>query len=422
MSNNHARPIRYRYKVIDEGFPDSLSPPNDTFKFLSRRTKPEDIPENAIVLNPKLLGAVWISSLKGCLQNIHWREAEATCNLLIRHVVERKRSSRIILPDGLTTADKERKSRELVETAVTIGIYLFPTAGLERIKVLTKAVIFLFLHDDVVESSTRNDGRTILENIDVEYPANKDSLAPFPEEAKRGSAQQVTDAGNDNLWAEFAAEARRIDPVLGVELVAAAQRWAQVTRRSATVPLQSFSSFEEYMKFRAADVGNEFLLAGVKFSCGLRLAPYELVPLAKIEKLYIHHASLVNDLYSYEKEHREALESGTAPINAVHVVHTLMDISTDRAKSVVRDLIWDTEDKLREEYTRLMAIPRFRFNTEQKRYLHRIIESTAGNVMYSCTTYRYARFTGTLIERSSWGGWDIIKQLVRVYMMPETEV
>ncbi|KAL2817889.1 isoprenoid synthase domain-containing protein [Aspergillus cavernicola] len=378
MSPDPYRPIRYNYRAVFESYPEPTTNwKGDEFHFLNPRTSAKEIPTNAILLNPESLGLAWISSMKGCLQNIHWREAEDACTQLIQNVVERKGVGRV-LPDALKTSDKARKSKELIETAVTIGIYLFPTATAERMRVLTQAIMFLFLHDDVVESNTRGDGRTVLEDTpdDTEHPAAK-----------------------GDLFGEFAKEAHSVDPVLGGKLVTAARCWAEVTRNSSTDPGKTFASFAEYMDFRASDVGNEFLVAGVKFSCALNLSPEEQAAFDNIEKLYVRHASLINDLYSYEKERRESEESGAAPFNGVYVIHTLLGVSTDYAKNVVWTTALDCERQLREEYNRLVALPGF--NDEQQRYLMRIIESTAGNVMYSSTTYRYARFTENLIRTPS---------------------
>ncbi|KAL2865955.1 uncharacterized protein BJX67DRAFT_382337 [Aspergillus lucknowensis] len=370
MSSGLTRPIRYNYKVIADSFQEAKGG-DDQFSFLDPQADGQDVPENAILLDPEALNLAWISSIKGCLQNIHWYEAEEVCKQLMQDVMERNGAGRI-LPDALKTADRSRKSKELVETAVTIAIYIFPTASVERVKVLTRALVFLTLHDDVVQSTTRDSGRTALENT------------------TNGANHSDTKVGS---FAEFAAEARAVDPVLGDELVQAPLRWAKYTRNHSTDPQKTFDSFAEYMEFRMTDLGKEYIPSASTIS-SLRLEALNrrTRPFDAIQKLYIRHAALINNLYSYENERREC---GATLLNAVHVLERLLGISPDHAKNVIRTVVWDTEKQLRAEYTRLVELPGF--YDEQQRYLKRIIESTVGNVMYSLTTYRYARLTGNLI-------------------------
>ncbi|KAJ5714510.1 terpenoid synthase [Penicillium malachiteum] len=75
---------------------------------------------------------------------IHWREAEAAGWELVNEVIATDGAGAVI-PAELT--DKRRKMLEMVETAATITIYHYAVSDAPRIRILTNAILFLFLHD-----------------------------------------------------------------------------------------------------------------------------------------------------------------------------------------------------------------------------------------------------------------------------------
>ena len=118
-----------------------------------------------------------------------------------------------------------------------------------------------------------------------------------------------------------------------------------------------------------------------------------------IENLYIRLCIYANDLYSYEKEVRESQEEESVIHNSVRVIEELLSVPPASAKSILRTVFWDCERQLREEYERLMSLPEV--SEAQKSYLRRLVESFVGNKLYSMSTYRYARLSGTLLEPPS---------------------
>jgi hypothetical protein len=138
------------------------------------------------------------------------------------------------------------------------------------------------------------------------------------------------------------------------------------------------------------------MVTAVRFGAAILYKPEDRPVFKLIEQLYIRHCLYVNDLYSYEKEYQEYQKEGAPLHNSVHAIEQALSVPPVPAKSILRSILWDCERQVREEYVRLMALPDF--SEEQKIYLQHLIESFAGNYMYSSTTYRYARLSGKLIE------------------------
>ncbi|KAJ5728198.1 hypothetical protein N7493_004528 [Penicillium malachiteum] len=141
---------------------------------------------------------------------------------------------------------------------------------------------------------------------------------------------------------------------------------------------------------------DSFMVTAVRFSAAILYKPEDRPVFQWIEQLYVRHCLYVNDLYSYEKEYYEHVKEGAPLHNSVHTIEQTLSVPPATAKSILRSILWDCERQVREEYGRLMELPSL--SKEQKLYLQRLIESFAGNYLYSSTTYRYARISGKLIE------------------------
>ena len=144
LEPEHYRQILYAYYVFDDKWELPVLK-YDPFDFLDPQRASVTTP-HAILLDPSALGLPWFSTVKGCLQGIYWREAEATGLALIQEVLE-MRGAGAVIPEKLNTDDQSRKMRELVETSVAIVTYLYPHSDAARVRILTKTMMFLFLHD-----------------------------------------------------------------------------------------------------------------------------------------------------------------------------------------------------------------------------------------------------------------------------------
>lgn len=111
--------------------------------------------------------------------------------------------------------------------------------------------------------------------------------------------------------------------------------------------------------------------------------------LATILRLVSDHVSLVNDLASFDKEHR-AFEEGNVcyMINAVDVVRKLFGLSNwQSAKALTYAMQLEVESQMEDELARLSVDNRL--TPQEETFLEACLVMTAGNLFYSVVTSRY---------------------------------
>ncbi|KAE8381958.1 isoprenoid synthase domain-containing protein [Aspergillus bertholletiae] len=174
------------------------------------------------------------------------------------------------------------------------------------------------------------------------------------------------------------------DFVQGKRLLESVIFWISTTQRT---PPETFPTLEDYMAYRACDVGAYTVFRSMEFACDISLSDTDFEAAARLRSLCEKHFLLTNDLYSYAKEAIAEQEHGVPVLNAVRVVQLLMNISADSAKAIVRQVVWDVERQLNEEYERVTQdAPESRLT-----YAQGLIISIAGNMFFSATCARYAR-------------------------------
>ncbi|KAE8322540.1 isoprenoid synthase domain-containing protein [Aspergillus sergii] len=169
------------------------------------------------------------------------------------------------------------------------------------------------------------------------------------------------------------------DSVQGKRLLESVLSWISATQRT---PPEAFPTLEDYMTYRADDVG-----ADMEFACDITLSNTDIEVVEHLRSLCEKHFLLTNDLYSYAKESIAEQEHGVSVLNAVRVVQRLMNTSEDSSKAIVRQVIWDVECQMNEEYERLLQDA----PTSQLTYAQGLIVCVAGNMFFSATCARYAR-------------------------------
>ncbi|KAE8143708.1 isoprenoid synthase domain-containing protein [Aspergillus pseudotamarii] len=174
------------------------------------------------------------------------------------------------------------------------------------------------------------------------------------------------------------------DFVQGNRLLESVISWISTTQRT---PPETFPTLEDYMAYRAGDVGVDAVFRSMEFACDITLSDTDVEAVAHLRSLCEKHFLLTNDLYSYAKEAIAEKEHSVSVLNAVRVVQGLMNTSEDSAKAMVRQVIWDVERQMNEEYEHLLQdAPK-----SQLTYAQGLIVSVAGNMFFSATCARYAR-------------------------------
>ncbi|KAB8259706.1 isoprenoid synthase domain-containing protein [Aspergillus pseudonomiae] len=248
----------------------------------------------------------------------------------------------------------------MIDAAVSLPVIAAPMGNLTRMKVLAKLYVLVFMSDDLVDSGNR--------------------LTMIPNHIE-GKAEQGPEYTFYNMLAK---EILSEDIVKGKRLLESCISWISATQQT---PPETFPTLEDYMAYRADDAGGYTVFRSMEFACDVSFSDTDFEAVARLRSLCEKHFLLTNDLYSYAKEAVAAQKHGTSVLNAVRVVQRLMNISEDSAKTSVRQLIWDLERQMNEEYQRLLpGAPQ-----SQLTYAQGLIVCVAGNMFFSATCARYAR-------------------------------
>lgn len=133
---------------------------------------------------------------------------------------------------------------------------------------------------------------------------------------------------------------------------------------------------------------SRFVNAGDKFAGNFQLNDLELQPLAKLNELHAYHGTMANDLYSFSKEYRGAMQKGSALVNGANTLQELLGIAPASARKMLCVYLWDIEDQIHAEYTRLARDEVL--SQKQLSYVRGMIECIAGNLFHMATRPRYA--------------------------------
>ncbi|KAI2468945.1 terpenoid synthase [Annulohypoxylon bovei var. microspora] len=366
------RPIPCSFDPVGISF--SSEGKQESFEFL-REAVSSPVPglENCNVVYPPSVGVSWPTSLPAAAQCKYWKEAEEAAAEMMDEIVASAPEQQGSLPSEMAIASKKAaKRKELLDTSVSAPMNMFPAANGPRARIMAKANLLIFMHDDVIESES------------VEIPtiidsAFADTVAP--------DGKGVDILWKNKIFREFSDECVKEDPVVGPVFVHSILLWVEHTRKRLPGSM-TFSSLNEYIDYRIGDFAVEFCDAALMLTSEIFLTPADMEPLSVLHRLYMTHFSLTNDLYSYNKEVYAMNESGSALVNCVRVLELLVDTTPRAAKVILRAYLWDLELQINEELTRLSKTD---LTPSQRRFARGMVEVCAGNLFYSATCLRYAK-------------------------------
>ncbi|KAB8225730.1 isoprenoid synthase domain-containing protein [Aspergillus novoparasiticus] len=343
---NRTRNIHYAFDPVDNATAKQLSSP---FSFLNPDNIPLSIFQHANCLVPYSLGVPWPTSFPTTLQSKYWVEVEETTRAYTQGL--------LALRPGKCQA---KYIEATIDGAVSLLVNVVPMGNLTRMKALAKLYVFFFLSDDLVDSG------------------NRVTVVPSHAERKEEQGPEYT------IYNMLAKEILSEDFVQGKKLLESVLSWISTTQ---CTPPKAFPTLEDYMAYRAGDVGADSIFRSMEFACDITLSDTDVEAVEHFRSLCEKHFLLTNDLYSYAKEAIAEQEHGVSVLNAVRVVQRLMNTSEDSAKAIVRQVIWDVERQMNEEYERLLQdAPK-----SQLIYAQGLIVCVAGNMFFSATCARYAR-------------------------------
>ncbi|PWY93882.1 terpenoid synthase [Aspergillus sclerotioniger CBS 115572] len=333
------------------------SPPTPTaFSFLhpSNLTHPDY--KHTITITPPDLKVPWPTSLPCALQSRYWREAEHAATDYLHTIFSSSHPN---------TQPEEKYITAISDAAVSYAINLLPLGDLARTKLLTRALVLAFLHDDTADKPNGD--------------RNSHLLIPTPETNTPDPKTTAFTLLSQDILAE--------SPSQGHTLLQGILSWGSTSQHKQPT---AFTSLETYIPPALSDFGAGLILRTVEFSLNLPpFSPKEREKIRVLEDLCARHMLLTNDLYSYAKEVIAEAGGGEKVLNAVRVVKESMGVSDELAKRMVRMVIWDLEGRMDGEYIRLER--GHGISEAGLRYARAMIVAAAGNMFFSATCGRYAR-------------------------------
>ncbi|KAI1177517.1 Aristolochene synthase in complex with 12,13 Difluorofarnesyl diphosphate [Nemania sp. FL0916] len=233
--------------------------------------------------------------------------------------------------------------------------YYFPCSLDDRLRLVCEIVTHLFLVDDVIENMSLKDGR----------------------------------AFNDKLIALSRGEQglRKCDKKLADDMLEPCFKFMN----SQTDPRRlNKMNLEQYLEYRLDDVGKELLSSLICFTQGLHLSKEEWALVGPVDKNSARHISVINDIWSYEKELKavDLNQEGSTMLNAVDIFADEASMPIESAKRVLYRLCREWEivhDTLVAEILANHDSPKLRTYFRDTEY------QMSGNEIWSRLTLRYSQ-------------------------------
>ncbi|KAI0454854.1 Aristolochene synthase in complex with 12,13 Difluorofarnesyl diphosphate [Xylaria acuta] len=247
----------------------------------------------------------------------------------------------------------------------------FPKALDDRIHFACRLLTILFLIDDLLEHMSLEEGRAYNERLmDI---ARGDILPD-----RTIPAEYIF----YDLWESMRAHDLKmandiLEPVF-------------VFMRAQTDPARlKPMDLEEYLQYREKDVGKALLGALMRFSMALEVSPEELALARPADMTCSKHLSVINDIWSYEKEYiasQTLHDEGGVLCTCVSIMSKDTDLRIPAAKRVLYNICREWELVFKQEVNDILNIcdtPAIRA------YLDGLELQMVGNELWSRTTLRY---------------------------------
>jgi aristolochene synthase len=127
----------------------------------------------------------------------------------------------------------------------------------------------------------------------------------------------------------------------------------------------------------------------MRFSMALEVSPEDLDRMRPADRICSKHLSIVNDIWSFEKEAlvaKHGHKEGAVLCNAVDILATEAEIPTDSAKNVLYHLCREWEQIYETQTRELLAQ---KDTPAIQAYLKGLEYQMSGNERWSTTTLRY---------------------------------
>ncbi|GAB1318225.1 carbonyl reductase (NADPH-dependent) ari1 [Madurella fahalii] len=247
----------------------------------------------------------------------------------------------------------------------------FPMALDDRIHFACRLLTALFLIDDVLEYMSLADGEAYNAHL---MPLMRGDVLPD----RTVPVEYIT----YDLWESMRAHDLEManDILEPVFVFMRAQTDKARTKKMG---------LKDYLEYRERDVGKGLLAALMRFSMGLSMSAEDLEIARPADMNCSKHLSIINDIWSYDKElltSQKAHEEGGVLCTGVATFADEADLSVDAAKRVLYWLCREWEMRHAELVHEILAR---RDTPELRQYLKGLEYQMSGNEFWSRTTLRY---------------------------------
>ncbi|KAH9484641.1 Terpene cyclase aneC [Psilocybe cubensis] len=337
------------------------------------------IQQNSVALYPAPAGIPWHTTIPLLRHNKHWASAVSMARKLLTLFSEDDTANTTLRRGSKSYADIAKIELNALDRNWCLFLfYLWPAADERRLELITAAIVFVFIFDDVWEMKNEETIRIIQKEFVacLKLPDPGDVLAQDGENVTplqemistiiRGFEEEDSECGNG-----------------GKDVI----KWL-IEFINHPPPTKEFETLREFLDYRIDDAAAQFVFACVKFS--LRSSVQMDSPrIEKFMKIASDHVCYANDLGSHDKEKKAYIRGDVLYfINAVDMVKKVFHLpDDDAAKSATLVLQMQTEIELGRELERLRASSDV--TVEELEYVESVVYALTGNIFCSVVMSRY---------------------------------
>ncbi|GIC93128.1 terpene cyclase [Aspergillus udagawae] len=240
-----------------------------------------------------------------------------------------------------------------------------PECHPDRMEIIAYALEFGFIHDDVI-------------NTDVN-DASLDEVGHALDQSQTGKIEDRGSDGKRQIVTQIMREMMAIDPERAMSV---AKSWSSRVRHSSRRKEDTnFKTLEQFVPYRALDVGYMLWNGLVTFGCAITVPDEEEEEAKRLIIPALIQASLLNDLFSFQKEKNDASIQ-----NAVLIVmneHGCIEEARDILKKRIRLECANYVHNVKETNAWVDV------SDELKRYINIMQYTLSGNAAWSTNCLRY---------------------------------
>ncbi|KAF2449305.1 Aristolochene synthase from penicillium Roqueforti [Karstenula rhodostoma CBS 690.94] len=249
----------------------------------------------------------------------------------------------------------------------------FPLSRNDRIALACKLLAVLFLVDDELEEMSLEEGKAYNDSL---IATSKGEIPVDPSKPAQVILQDIWQGMREHDY-ELANSV--LEPTF------------TFMRAQTDKERLNMKGLGNYLKYRERDVGKALLSALMKFSMDIMLSPSQSALVKQLEHNCSRQISIVNDIYSYEKEVKASLEmntEGAVLCSAVSIFSDEAGMDIEASKRVLWGMVREWEhihDRLVVEAIKTESVD----EGVLRSYVKGLEYQMSGNELWSKTTPRY---------------------------------